>query len=98
MPSIWFENSPLTIHEAFLARVPVITSAQGGMAELLEEGGGALFTPRDPNALRQVIEDVIAEPARIESWRGTIPAVKSIPEHGDELLALYQSHSKNLQS
>ncbi|MDX9755123.1 MAG: glycosyltransferase [bacterium] len=96
MPSIWFENSPLTIHEAFLARVPVITSAQGGMAELLEEGGGALFTPRDPNALRQVIEDVIAEPARIESWRGTIPAVKSIPEHGDELLALYQSHSKNL--
>jgi len=29
VPSIWFENSPLVIHEAFLAGVPVIAASIG---------------------------------------------------------------------
>ena len=33
VPSIWAENSPLVIHEALQARVPVITADYGGMAE-----------------------------------------------------------------
>ena len=35
MPSIWWENSPLTIHEAFLAGVPVVASRLGGHVEEL---------------------------------------------------------------
>ena len=30
VPSIWAENSPLVIHEALQARVPVITADYGG--------------------------------------------------------------------
>ena len=33
VPSIWAENSPLVIHEALQAGVPVITADYGGMAE-----------------------------------------------------------------
>ena len=36
VPSIWDENSPLVIHEAQQARLPVITAEHGGMAGLLE--------------------------------------------------------------
>jgi len=34
VPSLWYENSPLVIQEAFLAGIPVITSDLGGMKEL----------------------------------------------------------------
>ena len=44
VPSIWWENSPLTIHEAFLAGIPVITANAGGMAEFVrQEISGLLF-------------------------------------------------------
>src|SRR5262249_19818009 len=32
LPSVWLENSPLVIREAFAAGVPVVTSRLGGMA------------------------------------------------------------------
>jgi glycosyltransferase involved in cell wall biosynthesis len=33
IPSIWWENSPLVVQEAFMARVPIICSNAGGLAE-----------------------------------------------------------------
>ncbi len=38
VPSIWWENSPLVIQEAFMARRPVICSDIGGMAEKVRDG------------------------------------------------------------
>ena len=35
-PSEWLENSPLVMHEAFQANLPVITANVGGMKELVE--------------------------------------------------------------
>src|SRR5262249_45009411 len=53
VPSVWFENSPLTIHEAFLAGVPVLTSDCGGMAELVEHSvSGLQFRTGDAAHLR----------------------------------------------
>ena len=52
VPSIWAENSPLVIHEAQQARVPVITANYGGMAEYVHHGvNGLLFAHRDPESL-----------------------------------------------
>ena len=39
VPSIWWENSPLVIQEAFNHRRPVICSNIGGMAEKVAHGG-----------------------------------------------------------
>ena len=53
VPSIWPENSPLVIHEAFLAGVPVVASRIGGIPELVQDGvNGLLFEPGDADDLR----------------------------------------------
>jgi hypothetical protein len=47
VPSVWVENSPLVIHEAQQARIPVITANVGGMAEYVQhEENGLLFEHR----------------------------------------------------
>jgi glycosyltransferase involved in cell wall biosynthesis len=44
MPSIWYENFPRTLVEAFSCGLPVIASRLGAMAELVEDGcTGLLF-------------------------------------------------------
>ena len=42
VPSIWYENAPLTIHEAIITGAPVITSDIGGMAEYVRNGVNGL--------------------------------------------------------
>ena len=52
VPSIWWENSPLVIHEAQEAGLPVITANVGGMSEYVHhEVNGLLFSHRDPEAM-----------------------------------------------
>lgn len=46
MPSIWYENFPRTLVEAFALGLPVIASRLGALASLVEDGRtGLLFTP-----------------------------------------------------
>lgn len=61
VPSIWWENAPLVIQEAQALGRPVIASAIGGMAEMVENGvNGLTVAPNDARALaaamRQAIE------------------------------------------
>lgn len=74
VPSIWWENSPLVIHEAFAAGVPVITANAGGMAELVtHERDGLLFELGDAAALAGALRRVL-EPGVLERLsRGTTP-------------------------
>ncbi|MEQ1575334.1 MAG: glycosyltransferase, partial [Vicinamibacterales bacterium] len=54
VPSLWYENSPLTIQEAFIGGVPVITANRGGMAELVRDGvDGLHFRLGDAADLRE---------------------------------------------
>jgi glycosyltransferase involved in cell wall biosynthesis len=53
MPSLWYENFPRTLVEAFACGLPVIASRLGAMQALIkEEETGLLFTPGDPADLR----------------------------------------------
>jgi glycosyltransferase involved in cell wall biosynthesis len=46
LPSIWYENFPRTLVEAFASGLPVIASRIGALAELVDEGQtGLLFEP-----------------------------------------------------
>lgn len=80
VPSLWWENSPLTIHEAWQRGVPVLASDRGGMAELLAQGGGATFAPGDDAALAALLVRAVNEPALLASWKATIPSVRPIDE------------------
>lgn len=90
VPSIWYENAPLVIREAFLARKPVITAAFGGMREWVQDGvNGLLFAPRDVEDLRRQLQRCIAEPELVQRLAANCPPVKSIAEDARELVARY---------
>ncbi len=63
VPSVWPENSPVTITEAMASGIPVISSDIGGISELVEHGvTGLLAPPRDPRALADLIERLLKGP------------------------------------
>jgi len=64
MPSIWYENFPRVLVEAFACGLPVITSRLGAMAELIEDGLTGLFAePGDAADLADKISWANANPA-----------------------------------
>lgn len=63
VPSIWVENSPLVIHEAQQARVPVITADVGGMAEYVHhEVNGLLYEHRSMASLAEQMQRFVDDP------------------------------------
>ncbi len=69
VPSIWWENSPLVIQEAFHFGRPVICSDIGGMAEKVDDGvNGLHFRAGDPTSLARTITRAAEEPGLWESF------------------------------
>jgi len=96
VPSIWYENSPLTIHEAALAEVPVITSNIGGMAELVERmKNGLLFQAEDANDLYAKIKLLIDNPGLIRKLKSKTKKVKTIEENVRELESYFSQLVSN---
>ncbi|MGI6457882.1 MAG: glycosyltransferase [bacterium] len=90
IPSIWFENSPITIHEAFLARVPVITSRFGGMAGLVrDEENGLLFEMGDSKDLLRCLMKLVYMPETIEKLRPHPNDVKTLEDDAEWMEAQY---------
>jgi glycosyltransferase involved in cell wall biosynthesis/MoaA/NifB/PqqE/SkfB family radical SAM enzyme len=64
VPSVWVENSPLVIHEAQQARVPVVTANTGGMAEYVHhEVNGLLFEHRSITSLAVQMQRLVDSPS-----------------------------------
>jgi len=95
VPSIWPENSPLVIHEAFLAGVPVVASRIGGIPEVVEDGrSGLLFEPGNATDLARVLKRIIAEPDLLRRLRTGIPDVRTIESDVDATRDVYDRHVK----
>ncbi|MDR0797079.1 MAG: glycosyltransferase [Tannerella sp.] len=57
MPSVWYENNPLSAIEALSIGTPVLGSRIGGIPELIDEGfNGFLCTPKNTSELQEKIE------------------------------------------
>lgn len=81
VPSIWPENSPCVIREAFLAGLPVVASAVGGIPELVQDGvAGLLVPPGEPGTLAAALRRLTAEPGLLDRLRAGIPRVRGIDE------------------
>ena len=97
VPSIWAENSPLVIHEALQAGVPVITADYGGMAEYVRhEQNGLLFTHRDVESLARQMERLARDPqlARRLGARGYLQSADgNIPDMREHSLAVEEIYS-----
>ena len=98
VPSIWAENSPLVIHEAQQARVPVITADYGGMAEYVHHDvNGLLFAHRDPESLVQQMQRLANDPelaSRLGSRGYLQSADGNVPDMRDHALAVEQIYEK----
>lgn len=97
VPSIWEENSPLVIHEAQQARVPVVAADMGGMAEYVRhEENGLLFNPRNPEDMAKQMARLAADPVRAEEMgkRGYLydanGDVPDIAAHAAAIESLYR--------
>jgi glycosyltransferase involved in cell wall biosynthesis len=88
LPSIWWENSPLTVLEAMAAGVAVVASRSGGVPEVVPEGMGLLVPPGDAAALRSALADVAAG-RKLGDARPAV-ALKTVAEGAAELEALYR--------
>ncbi|MGK0219756.1 MAG: glycosyltransferase involved in cell wall biosynthesis [Planctomycetota bacterium] len=92
VPSIWYENSPVTIHEAFLCGTPVVASDIGGMAEYVRDGvDGLQFKMGDDVDLARVMQRFVDEPDLLESLRQEFPEIKTIDSNGAETEFRYRA-------
>lgn len=92
VPSIWWENSPLVIQEAFLHGRPVIASDIGGMAEKVRHGvDGLHFRAGSAEDLADGLARAMGEPGLWERLRDARPAPLDLPAFGEAHAALYRS-------
>lgn len=95
VPSVWWENSPLVIQEAFQHRRPVICSDIGGMAEKVDDGvNGLHFRAGDPRSLADTLERAVTEPGLWERLREGIRPVYAMDDHIRALEEIYDELSE----
>lgn len=91
VPSTWYENSPLAILEAHAAGTPVVTSAMGGMAELVRDGvDGLHFAPGDPRDLARQLRRLAEQPDLLAALQRGVVSPWSIEEEQEHLLEIYR--------
>lgn len=95
LPSVCFENCPLSILEAQAMGVPVVTMNYGGMAELVREGvTGALAEEPTPQGIAAKLRLVMEEQSYYEKLRENCKAARenilSVETYCDRLLKEYE--------
>ena len=92
VPSIWWENSPVVIQEAFANGRPVLCSDIGGMAEKVTHGvDGLHFAVGQPESLARAIAALVADPALLAQLAAGVGRRRTPDEALDAHLRLYRS-------
>ncbi len=91
VPTLFQETVGLTALEAQAAGVPVIASAIGALPEWVTHGhNGLLFPPGDAAALRRELLRVVEDPEWVARLSAHTRPPRSIREHAEELLRIYE--------
>jgi glycosyltransferase involved in cell wall biosynthesis len=95
MGSIWWENSPLVIQEAYKFGKPVICPDIGGMAEKVKNGvSGIHYRARDSISLTTVIEKIIEGKIDYEKLYDQLPSIMTEEQCAAKHLSLYHTQFK----
>lgn len=90
VPSVWWENSPLVVQEAFQGSRPVICTGVGGLAEKVTDGvNGLHFTRSDPGSLARVLRRAVESEGLWDRLRRGIPPVPGMEGHVRALHQIY---------
>ena len=87
LPSVWWENSPMTVLEALGAGRPVIASRIGGVPEIVPDGAGLLVPPGEVVPLREALA-AVASGAALGGPQAALP-LETVDAHAARLEALY---------
>ena len=92
VPSVWYENSPITIHEAYLTSTPVLASGVGGMAEYVRDGvDGLHFAVGDEADLARKMARFLDEPGLLEALSQDFMEIKTIRDNALETEFRYRA-------
>lgn len=96
VPSVCFENCPLSILEAHALGVPVVTMNSGGMAELVDDGvTGTLVQVPDAEhlaaAIRKTVEDEAYYQQLKENCRKYREEILTVDRYCEKLMEQYQN-------
>ena len=90
VPSIWWENSPVVIQEAYRNRRPVICSDIGGMAEKVRDGVDGFHFPAGSGLeLSFLLERLHDDRTLLEIVQGTLRRPAAVADVLGEHLRLY---------
>lgn len=95
VPSIWWENSPLVIQEAYVAGRPPIVADIGGMREKVTVGAGLHFRARDASSLSAVVKTAAGDVELWERLRAGRKLPHSVSEMNSMLLEIYAEADYN---
>jgi glycosyltransferase involved in cell wall biosynthesis len=92
VPSLWPENSPLVIHEAFMHGAAVVAARMGGIPELVRDGvNGFLYDALRADALGDWLQRFIDDPRLAPRLAASAPPVKRMEEDAREWEDRYES-------
>ena len=95
VPSIWYENAPLTITTSLAYGIPVVASDIGGMREMVNGGrNGLTFKVGDILDFSKNIDRIASDRATIDSFKKTLKYPIRTEEEAFNTELVY----KNLQS
>lgn len=91
VPSLWPENSPLVIHEAFQHGVAVVGSRIGGISDLVQDQvNGLLYDPFSADALAIALRRLLEDRDLLTRLVSAAPAVKAIVDDAREWEERYE--------
>jgi glycosyltransferase involved in cell wall biosynthesis len=90
VPSQWLETGPLVVYEAFAAGIPVVGSALGGIAELVQDGeNGLLVDGRTAADWARVLRRLTQQPDILSRLKSHPKAVRTMDTVAHEMSNVY---------
>lgn len=90
VPSIWYENAPLTLNEAAMTKTPVLASDRGGMLEFVRDNRyGRTFKLGDADDLAHHMARCVDNPDEIAPLAANEVFIKPVDENAIELERYY---------
>ena len=90
IPSLWYENTPLTALSALAARRPLIVSDLGGLSSLVVNGkNGYVFPPGDALALSQILLRLAQNKNELLEAVSNINPPRRVVDYVEELIRCY---------
>lgn len=91
VPSIWYENCPTVIREAYAHNTPVVASRFGGMIEAVRDGiDGFHFEVGSPTDLAAKLQKFIHQPRLVEQLQWHITPPPTSERFAAEIESAYQ--------